>query len=189
MTQFCLQILFLCIFRFVQIAVASFGSNKTCATSPGGFSRLSYDVLQWIQTIKVYLQKKSQGATLCLKVDSWQHKVNREMSEIQKKNSDVKTEMSELQEKNSDMKTEMSDLKQRNQEQHAINSNMNREMSILKQKNQEQQSRMAELSHTGSWCAYQDGWTSRSAVIKYDKIMIADSNMNGNALNSGNGEL
>ena len=111
------------------------------------------------------------------------------MSEIQKKNSDVKTEMSELQEKNSDMKTEMSDLKQRNQEQHAINSNMNREMSILKQKYQEQQSRIADLSQTGSWCAYQDLWRSGSAVIKYDKIMIADSNMNGNALNSGNGEI
>ena len=97
--------------------------------------------------------------------------------------------MRELQKKNSDMKTEMSDLKQRNQEQHAINSNMNREMSILKQKYQEQQSRIAELSHTGSRCAYRDLWTSGSAVIKYDKIMIADSNMDGNALNSGNGEI
>ena len=111
------------------------------------------------------------------------------MSEIQKKNSDVKTEMSELQDKNSDMKTEMSDLKQRNQEQHAINSNMNREMSILKQKYQEQQSRIADLSQTGSWCAYQNHWRSGSAVIKYDKMITADSNINKNALNSQNGEI
>ena len=55
MTQFCLQILFHYISRFVQIAVASFGSKPTCATSPGGFSRLNYDVLQWIRTIKVCL--------------------------------------------------------------------------------------------------------------------------------------
>ena len=111
------------------------------------------------------------------------------MSEIQKKNSDVKTEMSELQEKNSDMKTEMSDLKQRNQEQHAINSNMNREMRINKQKYQEQQTTISDLSHTGSWCAYQNQWTSGNSLINYDKIATADSNMNKNALNSGNGEI
>ena len=39
--------------RFVQIGVASFGSTLTCASSPGGFSRLNYDVLQWIRSVKV----------------------------------------------------------------------------------------------------------------------------------------
>ena len=39
--------------RFVQIGVASFGSILTCAASPGGFSRLNYDVLQWIRNAKV----------------------------------------------------------------------------------------------------------------------------------------
>ena len=103
--------------------------------------------------------------------------------------SDLKQRNQEQHAINSNMNREMSDLKQRKQEQHAINSNMNREMSDLKQKYQEQQSRIADLSHTGSWCAYQDLWRSGSAVIKYDKIMIADSNMNGNALNMGNGEI
>ena len=111
------------------------------------------------------------------------------MRELQEKNSDMKTAMNEVQKKNFDIRTEISDLKQRNQEQHAINSNMNREMSILKQKYQEQQSRIADLSQTGSWCAYQNHWRSGSAVIKYDKMITADSNINKNALNSQNGEI
>ena len=68
-------------------------------------------------------------------------------------------------------------------------SDMKTEMGELKQRNQEQQSRIADLSHTGSWCAYKYKWTSGSAVIKYEKIISADSNMNGNALNMGNGEI
>ena len=82
--------------------------------------------------------------------------------------SDMKTEMSGIQKENSEMKTEMRELKQRNQEQ---------------------QTRIADLSQTGSWCAYKFEWTSGSAVIKYDRIVTADSNMNSNALNSGNGEI
>ena len=72
------------------------------------------------------------------------------------------------------MKTEMIDLKQKNQQQQEINSNMNREMSIHKQKYREQQSRIADLSHTGSWCAYKYKWTSGSAVIKYEKMISTD---------------
>ena len=40
--------------RYVQIGVASFGSIVDCGSKPGGFSRLTYDVLQWIRKIKVY---------------------------------------------------------------------------------------------------------------------------------------
>ena len=47
-------------------------------------------------------------------------------------------------------------------------SDMKTELSELKQRNQEQQSRIADLSHTGSWCAYRYSWTSGSAVVKYD---------------------
>ena len=90
------------------------------------------------------------------------------MSELQEKNSDMKTEMSELQKKNSDVKTEMRELKERNQVQ---------------------QSRIADLSHTGSWCAYKHQWTSSSAVIKHYTILHADSNMIQNALNMLNGEI
>ena len=43
--------------RFVQIGIASFGSIRTCAASPGGFSRLNYDVLQWLRRVKVNLSK------------------------------------------------------------------------------------------------------------------------------------
>ena len=51
-TQYYL-VLFCFLFRFVEIGVASFGSKPNCATSPGGFARLTYDVLQWIRTVKV----------------------------------------------------------------------------------------------------------------------------------------
>ena len=127
--NFCTYVDSISFIRFVQIAVASFGSEPTCATSPGGFSRLTYDVLQWIRTVKVglgfFAQQKLQ-AYLRLKVDAWQHKVN---------------------------------------------------------------TKLADLSHTGSWCAYQGRWTSDSAVITYDKLLHSDSNMNINALNTGNGEI
>ena len=39
--------------RYVQIGVASFAFVVDCASKPGGFSRLTYDVLQWIRKVKV----------------------------------------------------------------------------------------------------------------------------------------
>ena len=33
--------------------MASFGSIVDCGSKPGGFSRLTYDVMQWIRKIKV----------------------------------------------------------------------------------------------------------------------------------------
>ena len=91
-----------------------------------------------------------------------------QMSELQKKNSELKTELIELQNKNSDMNTELKELNQRSQAQ---------------------QSRIANLSHTGTWCAYQDRWTTGFALINYDTILHADSNMIKNTLNVGNGEI
>ena len=38
--------------RYVQIGVASFGSLGICASKPGGFSRMTYDVMQWIRKVK-----------------------------------------------------------------------------------------------------------------------------------------
>merc|ERR1711894_710829 len=71
--------------RFVQIGVASFGSTLTCASSPGGFSRLNHDVLQWIRNVKV---------------DSWQHKMSREISDLKKKYDkemeDMTTDMEDM---------------------------------------------------------------------------------------------
>ena len=43
---------FLC-FRYVQVGVASFGSIMDCGSKPGGFSRLTFDVMQWIRKVKV----------------------------------------------------------------------------------------------------------------------------------------
>ena len=43
---------FLC-FRYVQIGVASFGSKENCGSKPGGFSRMTYDVMEWIRTVVV----------------------------------------------------------------------------------------------------------------------------------------
>ena len=46
--------------RYVQIGVASFGSIVDCGSKPGGFSRLTYDVMQWIRKVKVKSSVKSQ---------------------------------------------------------------------------------------------------------------------------------
>lgn len=40
-------------FRYVQIGVASFGSIVDCGLKPGGFARMTYDVLKWIREVKV----------------------------------------------------------------------------------------------------------------------------------------
>ena len=45
--------MFLRVPRYVQIGVASFGSIVDCGSKPGGFSRLTYDVMQWIRKVKV----------------------------------------------------------------------------------------------------------------------------------------
>ena len=45
--------MFLLVCRYVQIGVASFGSFVDCSSKPGGFSRLTYDVMQWIRKVKV----------------------------------------------------------------------------------------------------------------------------------------
>ena len=47
------SIFYLSACRYVQIGVASFGFVVDCASKPGGFSRLTYDVLQWIRKVKV----------------------------------------------------------------------------------------------------------------------------------------
>ena len=39
--------------RYAQIGVASVGTILDCGSKPGGFSRLTYDVLQWIRKVKV----------------------------------------------------------------------------------------------------------------------------------------
>ena len=48
--------------------------------------------------------------------------------------------------------------------------------------------KMDDLSRTGSWCAYQDQWTSGNAKITFEKILHANSNMNRNALDAGSGK-
>merc|ERR1711902_166523 len=52
--------------RYVQIGVASFGSivDWLCGSKPGRFSRLTYDVMQWIRKVKV---------------ESWQHKIEMQL--------------------------------------------------------------------------------------------------------------
>ena len=47
--------------------------------------------------------------------------------------------------------------------------------------------KLSELSQTGSWCSYQFEWTSDNAVVTYNRILHADSNMDTDALNVGNG--
>ena len=47
--------IFLPLSRYVQIGVASFGYIVDCGTKPGGFSRMTFDVIQWIRRVKVRL--------------------------------------------------------------------------------------------------------------------------------------
>ena len=48
--------------------------------------------------------------------------------------------------------------------------------------------KLSELSQTGSWCAYRYNWNSGNAVVTYEEILHADSNMDSDALNVGTGE-
>merc|ERR1711860_146157 len=87
--------------RFVQIGIASFGSFpfRTCASSPGGFSRLSHDVLQWIRKVKV---------------DLWQHKMNREMDELKEDNQNQQLTITDLKKENQNQQLTITDLKKEN---------------------------------------------------------------------------
>ena len=51
------------------------------------------------------LIKKLKGAKICLKVDSWQHKINRELSDLKKENVEIKAEISELKQKRNSLAT------------------------------------------------------------------------------------
>ena len=73
--------IFLLLSRYVQIGVASFGYIVDCGTKPGGFSRMTFDVIQWIRRVKVrltsllFLEKNN----IAFKVDSWQHKMEMQL--------------------------------------------------------------------------------------------------------------
>ena len=61
--------------------MASFGSIVDCGSKPGGFSRMTFDVMQWIRKVKVnkkvYFKRKKNSFNI--KVDSWQHKIEMEL--------------------------------------------------------------------------------------------------------------
>ena len=64
---------------------------------------------------------------------------------------------------------------------------MNREMGDLKKKLQIAEDRLSAAEMYGSWCAYQDEWTTHNMVITFDHIFHEDSNMKRNSLNTGTG--
>ena len=63
-----------------------------------------------------------------------------------------------------------------------------RDIEENKREIEDNQESITELSLHGQWCAYQNEWTSSSAVISYDSSFFEDSNINNNALNVGTGE-
>ena len=160
-----------------------------------------YDVLQMVTSkgsskpssdvaaTTIYTKTEIEKIAESLNIDGINAMIENQSLNIEESNAKIENQFLNQSIENADMKAEIIKLKQENQDQQAINYNINRKMSELKQKNQEQQSTISDLSHTGSWCAYQDWWTTNIAVIKYDKILHADSNMNKNALNMGNGEI
>ena len=83
MTNTYLVIITFC-FRYVQIGVASFGSIVDCGSKPGGFSRLTFDVMQWIRKVKVNKKvfSKREKYSFNIKVDSWQHRIEMEQQKI-----------------------------------------------------------------------------------------------------------
>jgi len=68
-------------FRYVQIGVASFGSIVDCGSKPGGFSRMTYDVMQWIRKVKV---------------DSWQLKIELKQQKMDMEQNKVKMEQQKI---------------------------------------------------------------------------------------------
>ena len=61
-------------------------------------------------------------------------------------------------------------------------------MGDLKKKLQNAEDRLSAAEMSGSWCAYQNEWTSAYAdVIRFDHIFHEDSNMNSHPLNTGTG--
>ena len=52
--------------RYVQIGVASFGSIVDCGSKPGGFSRMTFDVMQWIRKVKVIKKVCFEREEYCL---------------------------------------------------------------------------------------------------------------------------
>ena len=81
------------------MGVASFANSDDCTSTPGGFARLTPSLLQWIRSVKV------KQKTLCLlesceifvfyhKVNSWQHKIEIKLEEVNKELSSFKNDAS-----------------------------------------------------------------------------------------------
>ena len=89
----------------------------------------------------------------------------------------------------SNLQKEISGLKKENQNQQSKITEMGRKLQTAEGKIHSGEIRLVNAERYGSWCAYQDSWRSSSALIKYQKILHAYSNMNINALNTGSGEF
>ena len=52
-----------CSFRYTQTAVASFGATKLseCRWMPGGFTRLTPEVLNWVKNVMTVTVMEDQG--------------------------------------------------------------------------------------------------------------------------------
>ena len=61
--------------------MASFGSIVDCGSKPGGFSRMTFDVMQWIRKVKVNekFSFERENFSFNIKVDSWQQKIEMEL--------------------------------------------------------------------------------------------------------------
>ena len=68
-------------------------------------------------------------------------------------------------------------------------SRMNRKQSTAERRISAAENRLDAAERSGSWCAYQDKWSSSSdGVITYNRLMHVDTNLNRNALNTRTGE-
>jgi len=83
-------------FRYVQIGVASFGSIVDCGSTPGGFSRLTYNVMQWIRKVKV---------------DSWQLKIELKQQKMEMEQNEMKMEQQKIRLEQNEMKMEQQKIR------------------------------------------------------------------------------
>ena len=99
------------------VGISSFANTGDCTSTPGGFARLNFGVLQWIRSVKVTLKTNFKSIKIIfIEVDSWQHEMKVAHSEFVEKVREFANESKQLKEENKRLNNEITMLKHQNQE-------------------------------------------------------------------------
>ena len=103
--------------------------------------------------------------------------------------------ITELNDQSKSLSSKIEENKNKIEEDQEIITELNDQSKSLSSKIEENKNEIednqeiiTDLSLHGQWCAYQDQWTSSSAVIRYDSSFFKDSNIKTDSLNVGTGE-